>query len=530
MSQPVAPGTDQSLVNLPSGIPAEIRISRADSPLRSLTPGSIVEVRVQRGGPQGSGVVINGEFVKAALPDEIPDGAKLLVRVVPTADAVILRISSAAQLRGEQLITQSFEAILRSLLPDLRVEDLRRGLPSAQPLGIDLAKILLSLENKATPAQSVELNSPIARIFQSLLKNNALIGETLLKNPTSLQSALTSLSKGEHLAEVQKALQSVSTTGASAAPASVVRFLKALDTHIELLLTSPKAFESGSEPIDAKALANQLKLYLLVSQNAVESGSSKALQAIAKETQLLRRGMDPISFMLGLFQNLELPEFSDRASGQLASQTMRGMAQDLQKLKENNLPPAAVRDGVRLIHEKAKTLLRQLETSNKDIELAPQAQQVLKGIESIMHAQASLMQVNPVMHALGEPSLVLLPALVQGIFGAWRVSVKESIENEKEGGQSKGAAKQFVRIGLSLTLPSLGPIEVDVAHRKGEVLVHIASTNTDVTTLISERAPQLEEAFKQLGYDKTAFSASTGKLKSSVPGWFHELSHQSIVA
>src|SRR5690606_5456569 len=102
------------------------------------------------------------------LPANLADGQKVLVRVVPGTDAVILRLTNQAQLKGQNLVVSSFEQILKTILPDLKLSDLQRNIFASPPQLAELLGLVksnLPAEQKTTRTENPAQNAALTQII-----------------------------------------------------------------------------------------------------------------------------------------------------------------------------------------------------------------------------------------------------------------------------------------------------------------------------------------------------------------------------
>lgn len=511
----------------------EIKVARASAPLQALTPGSVIEVTVRRDPQAGSGVLIKGEFVPAALPATLADGQKVLVRVVPGADAVILRLTNQAQLKGQNLVASSFEQILRTLLPDLKLSDLQRNIFASPPQLAELlglAKSNLPAEQKTARAETPAQNAALTQIIERLFEKHAMVGDTTLRKPELLERALTAFltpKSGEAIEEATQALQKLAGKGASPA---LVRLLQATQSHLQSLLetATPLDFEVTSSP--EKLLSQQLKIYLLASQTAAESGDTKALTSLSRGMEAVRRLENPLVLLTKILFNLESQDLRATPENDPVLEVLKELRGELSKLKSSGAAEKEIRAVLSKMEQKLSRTLEEVLKERPDLALLKQVQQTVKAADNLAQVQQTLNQLNPIMHVLGEPALLFVPALLQGLFSPWRVSVRSPDEPDSEGQSGKGGGSGFTRVQLQLSFPSLGKLEVDIAHRKGEALLRLTSENEHAAALIEKKAPMLEKTLNELGYEKTSISAGHAKLEESLPSWFQELNSRSFIA
>lgn len=529
MTAPVAPGMDQNLP-LPQAASPEIRISAADAPIRAIAPGTTLQVTVRRDPQGGTGVVIDGKFLAAKLPDNLADGQTLAVRVFPSQDALVLKIVDPARLTGEKLIAQTFEQILRTLLPDLQVEDLRNGAPFAQEkLSAELLKSLFGASTPGKGAPSID--TKFAQILEKLIRQNSVIAEPILNDPSSLEKVLSKLAQSNVLPGIQDATRALADIARNAPSAPLLRLTAALQEHVATMLQTKGELDFTSAGAAEKVLSQQLKIYLLASQTAIESGNTQVLKALSQDMNSVRRLENPLSVIISLLKNVDLPGDIREGSKPLML-ALRGALVDLQRLKDSGASDKEIRETLKRIMVRLAEAREPYVAQSKDSASFQQFQRTMKNIENVSVTQNTLHQMNAVMQALGEPTLVFFPAILQGLFSTWQFSFKRAQEAEdesKHGGHS-GGVRAFERIELFVNLPHLGPLEINLAHRKGEILLNMTASSKQAGDVIQAGGAKLEKVFKGLGYAKASVNTVVGSPQGVTPSWYQELSRRSIVA
>lgn len=526
MPTAIAPGATQRTIP-PSG--EEILVSRTNGPIQEIAPGSLLQVTVRRSAHGDSGVFINGEFVQAAIPEDLHDGEKVLVRAVPTDGALVLRVTDPTRLKGDNLISQSFEQILRSLLPDLQFSNLKNSVLPAEPFPEELFKLLFAQKQSGeTPAVSPR----VAAILEKFLQGNLALNEEALSSPTELADKLQHMSNQSPLDLIQHLRADIEKLSDATPPPALVRLLKAVESHLRSLLKGESAldFETGST--DEKILSQQLKIYLLASQTAVESGNSAAIQSLTRGMESVRRLENPLAQILKVLKNIDEPAEQHTEATQQLREALKSTAGELDRLRAGKAGDKEIREAIPRILTKLTEALERNNLHARDAQPVEKLQKMLQNLEGVAQAQQALRQINPVMQAMGEPIFLIFPALMQGLLSSAQVTVRErrAIDEESEEGQRKGAGDPFTRVAVSLNLPSIGAVEIDLAHRKSEVLLALTTSSEEATKCILETMPKLERAFRALGYDKPKMSAVTGDPKPAVPQWYIELSRRSFVA
>lgn len=130
----------------------------------------------------------------------------------------------------------------------------------------------------------------------------------------------------------------------------------------------------------------------------------------------------------------------------------------------------------------------------------------LRSLDSMLSAQETLQRLTPVMQALGEPALLLFPCIVQGFLTHAEIRFSRPPAGEgdvrKEASTPGANRDQFERINLVLPLPTIGEISVDIAHRKGEILMNLGFESSVVGEFVREQLPLLGRALQRRGFQK----------------------------
>lgn len=151
--------------------------------------------------------------------------------------------------------------------------------------------------------------------------------------------------------------------------------------------------------------------------------------------------------------------------------------------------------------------------------LEPKARSELQAVatqlNSIAHLQESLNELNPLMQALGEPALILFPALFQGILAHSEVTVDPRKQGKKRG---KGG-NPYERIQMKVPLPAFGEVSIDIAYRQAEILVRFVVNEEEKEQFISEHLEELGALLRKQGFQNTELSTHTGSPKNPAPDW-----------
>lgn len=147
-------------------------------------------------------------------------------------------------------------------------------------------------------------------------------------------------------------------------------------------------------------------------------------------------------------------------------------------------------------------------------------QQTLISLERMLTTQETLNQMQPLMKALGDPLMALFPAIVQGFLSQIEVTYHPPAVSAEERRQSPGKdGVPFQLVHVRCTLPGLGPVEVRLAHRPGEIMLRIGVADSARAEFLRAKVGLLEKRFAESGYlqlqfeitEESKLSASTDK-------------------
>lgn len=88
----------------------------------------------------------------------------------------------------------------------------------------------------------------------------------------------------------------------------------------------------------------------------------------------------------------------------------------------------------------------------------------------------------------------------------------------------------YTRLRMTIHLPTLGPLGVDVAYRETEVLLKMISPSPQVAAYMAGELPGLVEQLKGAGYGGVSWFTEVGEVGGVMPEWFRELVEEGVVA
>jgi len=203
---------------------------------------------------------------------------------------------------------------------------------------------------------------------------------------------------------------------------------------------------------------------------------------------------------------LTIPEFAPAAEQELAAK-----AKDILRTieSESHSPSPATRTTLRRDME---SLLPLATNSAAQEETTSLSLQTLRSIDSLLSTDRALAQIAPLMRQLGGPISILFPAILQGLLSKIEITVpppNQGLEADSENSQSPTVLIPFSRVLISIPLPNLGRVDVDIAHRPGELLANILCERELTTRYLEKRIGNLSTSLQGLGFSSTTLRCAT---------------------
>lgn len=499
---------------------------------KALEVGRKLEVTVRQNPQSGKPeILLLGNNVPATLPDNVKPGDNLTLQVVQNTDAIVLKIISAQEPLDAAPESRSLESLLKSLLPKKSIDDLKlAALPLNQEIGDQI--INPELLNKLIAGKDGEVAKmlkDLLNVLQSLTKGRALIDNQTVASPKILQEAMQKLVEGSLLQQLDEATTSVEDLLQKTTQPAVARLgslPQLVEQRIKEILAdkNPLIFAAEETPPEDN-VTKQIKYLLSVAQL-----NNTPTQA---DSVLSRSGLkqSPLQSLFFAILNIKPPPQEAQTENERAFfDLLKSLATELQSLHGSKAGDKEIRDTLARALKTLQTQFKDLSTPSAD-KLLSEGLRALKSLEQLANGQEVLNQINPLIQALGEPALVLVPSLMQGLLTRWEISVPpRRVQEEGDGaGGKRSNSEGYERVQLSLPLPALGMVGVDLAHRDGEVLLNLTFSNDELTEFVTARLPRLEAALSNLGFDKIKLSAQSGEIKEAIPAWYRELVRPSKI-
>lgn len=476
------------VTQIPSGLTANQALLQAitisSSPqlaeiLPAIAIGDILRLTVRQNQPNGKGVIFfKGAQVPAQLPENAKPGDTMFAKVTQSGDQIILKI-----LDGQTLTRPPDSTVTQ------RAEQLREQLTNfVDKTG---AKQLYTPEAFALPAPPEELEELAKQIFgdKEGAKILALIkdSEDLVEPRAALQQLLKT-TDGSLSTSLKEAAVKIRELVDRLSPPPEHKLLQTLSAVLEQVLEQ----SSDNNEMAARNL-HQL----------VEDFSSETLELDLKTGKKTQRGPERAAIDRALNSLSLLSQQTDEPE-----KVQSKIKQILDILKQADLPAS-----------QKKGLL--------DSKTAGEMNLLASRFEQMSAMQDTLNKLNPVMHALGEPALIMFPFLFHGLMSHSEVTFEafrgaEKKKDKKGGGGESG--ERYRRIQLTVPLPAMGSMHVDIAHRPKEILVRFTSPDAAIVDFMQDKLEHLTRTLRIQGFDKAELYAAVGKIKDSSPTWSNVLS------
>lgn len=149
----------------------------------------------------------------------------------------------------------------------------------------------------------------------------------------------------------------------------------------------------------------------------------------------------------------------------------------------------------------------------------------IRQLEQFLQTQETLNKLNPLMNALGDPSWLLLPVLLNNQLNIWNIS---NYEDRREQSTNKQGANN--RVTINLTLTGLGDITVIINHGLTQANIEIVVENSEKAEFITKLFPKLKTSIQELGYPSVECQSRHSKQLSGINQQVRLYFEKSIIA
>lgn len=488
---------------------------RVPPEIRALLPaGQIITVTSGRDGATGeSGIFFRGAFIPATLPEGTLPGQELRVRVIPSTDALVLKLlTDDVQLPKP---STTVEQQLRSMLPPSAYDALVEGGRMVQQ---SFSPDLLSALDKA-----IVRNDEVRRLVLTLTEQPAVANEEALRSPQKLAAILEQL---EIPRETPHTAPSPSPSPPFVERAAQIRLLAAVRDTIAAMVSVP---DSGGVKAELPPASSPAPILIAAFAYANANGAAKELIERLQATPMLRKPLEILERTLSALPPA-LPEDTPDPELRALRDLMRSVVSDLATLRQSHANEATVQSTLKSVHARLHAQLPpdRLRLAQQSAEF----ENIAKVADRALAAQESLNQANTLLHALGEPAAIFIPVLLPGLFAKWEVFVHppSTPASDEEAGSTSPSTKALRRIELSLTLPRLGAVHADIAYNHLEILYHLQVETPAVQALAERELATLSARLGELGPTKVQGVVSLRRDNERRSHWIRELPRVGVVA
>jgi len=494
--EPNSFSTDRSTMHILEGTRARL----SESLQKVLAPGNVLDVTVRRNPEGQSGIYYRGQFIEATMPQTLKDGSRILVMVQSADDSIMLKVISGNNSHKAPMSTADN---VRQLISTMFSEGSIKGLQqSARPL----SELFQFLGNSSLDPKSSDSLQNLMGKFMASADN--------LANPKDLQKLLLEMNQTRVL----------NTT------------IEAKDALLKLAAVSEATFLNSTSSSLLATIEAQLKS-IVGSKGALSFDFASSAGLLKGNLAALRYSLEnttpaqhnPLLSLLNGLSSIDLTQFQGQSGiERTLSDFISFLRHELQHLRESGANSSQIKESL----NNALSILRdQFSSQLTDGSQSKNKNQVnmIQAIENIARGQEALNLLNPLMQSLGEPALILIPSFISNMLSRWEMSVLPRQKDSKKQ-SDKTDVDEYERVRLFLNFPSLGNVQVDLAHKPEEILLNLTFSNDNLASFVAEKIPEIQKIFKSLGYTESKVSSKAGTPHSITPGWYKELAKNCIVA
>lgn len=458
-----------------------------------LTVGNVLSFVIRENPATGPGLLYyQGSLIPATLPETLKQGDRVTAQVSENGSALLLKLLSVQSPTPQQevaaLDVRRQDSKLETVLQLVRESFSQTILPSVS----SEQALKIPLEGDTTR---------LAKLLESVIKDRALPSK--LEDPSLNTQTLRLAAQGALTQNLRDAAQAIDDlvenhTSVGGESRFMLELRAAITAIAEVSGELPFSQDSeggGNDPARA-GLGNRMQTILRMIAKELESPRSSRLE----ERESLRQIQHSLS----------------QSFAQIGTE-VTSQPTDARSLLLSMMPGLTLADMGRRKSQETQDDLKELSTR----------------LEQLATMQDSLNQLNPVMQLLGQPALILFPFILHGFLNHGEIAVDpDHRKNKSQDGSSKSEGQDgFQRVQLTLPLPSIGAVHVDVAHRQKEVLLRITVADEEAAAFLRTQLKELRMVLEAQGFEKSDLSAHLGVVESSAPDWSKSLSaYTNLVA
>jgi hypothetical protein len=228
----------------------------------------------------------------------------------------------------------------------------------------------------------------------------------------------------------------------------------------------------------------------------------------------------------------DFPLMNDSQGDALLSETYQVIDQ-LERLTEREVVPAQIKQQLQSLLTKYQQLIEKMTTSaERENGLHLVDRDTLSQVSTMLSSQETLQRFAPLVKAMGEPVFMLFPLLFGNILSQAQLTYRNGgpLLDQRGGHQADSGAELFQRLQISIPLPHLGEVAINIAYRKGELLLNILVQSKNAVDVIERRLPELRKIFCALGYFKNQIEIAYTSLEFAGQSNPLMISEQGVIA
>ncbi|MDR2337379.1 MAG: flagellar hook-length control protein FliK [Deltaproteobacteria bacterium] len=144
-------------------------------------------------------------------------------------------------------------------------------------------------------------------------------------------------------------------------------------------------------------------------------------------------------------------------------------------------------------------------------------QPLINKVEQLIVTQNTTLNLNPMLQAAGEPALILFPFLLHGLLANANIFVNQDQDanaQQFEDSATSNSKIPFQKIQVTLPLPNLGLVEINIAYRQAEMWLNLTAEQQEVINFLATQTPLLKSILEANGFKDIEIQTTCDKITS----------------
>ncbi len=528
INQRIELGLDRPQPPAPAPIPSSVQVIAAIR--EALHVGSVVDVKVALDVNQDPAVLINGQLLKAMLPETAKPGDTLTVRVLANTDPLMLQILSAGQnaipSKTKLEIKSLFQEIIQTLFPEQALEGLKTAVfknLSAQ----EQSPLLKAVSSpSAQPSGESPLTEKIASLIKRLISKDVLLGEQQLATPQDTMKTMQTMVMSHSQHAVPEFKQIFTELLRLKLPAHELRLFEAVKNHLELLskLEGELSFSTTPQTPTPALNASQLKIYTDIGGMLIAAQSPRGLEQLGNSLDKINLKAGPLILFLQSMSWLESTTDRAGATSDKIAEALLPLYAELKTLRDAKASDKDIRTALNKHIQKLGGLLPESKLSSLEAHEIESLHEELRNLESLVSAKDLINSLNTLASGSGQPQVFLMPALLSGVLSAWIIGTQPNkIAEQHQGKKHARNQNGYENVELALPFPGLGTVGVSLNFSEKDVLLAFNCENPTVASFLTGKSAQLQEQIEKMGFGQIMIKSESGEPQVDIPEWYGEL-------